>query len=68
MKILKSFDTKIDAEELIEAVEKYWEWNVILIKKHRIKLIRPLILLIVSLIDITMFIVICDLFPSFRWA
>jgi len=25
MKILKSFDTKIDAEELLEAVDKYGE-------------------------------------------
>jgi uncharacterized protein YktA (UPF0223 family) len=25
MKILKSFDTKIDAEELLEATEKYGE-------------------------------------------
>jgi len=49
MKILKSFDTKIDAEELTEAIHKYWEWNVILIKRHWIKLITPLLLVILSI-------------------
>ncbi len=48
MKILKSFDTKIDVDELNAAVEKYWEWNVILIKKHWIKLLLPLLLVILS--------------------
>ncbi len=50
MRILKSFDTKIDAEEFVEAVNKYWEWNVILIKRHRIKLIAPLFLVFISMI------------------
>jgi len=50
MRILKSFDTKIDAEEFVEAVNKYWEWNVILIKRHRIKLIVPLFLVFISMI------------------
>lgn len=50
MRILKSFDTKIDAEELLEAVDKYWEWNVILVKKHWVKLIWPLIGVIVSIV------------------
>lgn len=48
MKILKSFDTKVDVDELNAAVEKYWEWNVILIKKHWIKLLLPLLLVILS--------------------
>ena len=50
MRILKSFDTKLDAEELIEAVNKYGEWNVILIKRHRIKLVWPLLLLLISIV------------------
>ena len=50
MKILKSFDTKIDAEELLEAVDKYGEWNVVLVKRHRIKLVWPLIWVIISVI------------------
>lgn len=50
MRILKSFDTKTDAEELLEATEKYWEWNVILIKRHRVKLILPLILVFISIL------------------
>lgn len=48
MKILKSFDTKVDVDELNAAVEKYWEWNVILVKKHWIKLLLPLLLVILS--------------------
>ena len=50
MKILKSFDTRLDAEELLEAVDKYGEWNVILIKRHRIKLVWPLLLVFVSIV------------------
>ena len=50
MKILESFDTRLDAEELLEAVDKYGEWNVILIKRHRIKLVLPLIWVITSII------------------
>jgi hypothetical protein len=50
MKILKSFDTKIDAEELLEATEKYWEWNAILVKKHWIKLLLPLVLVFISMV------------------
>lgn len=50
MKILKSFDTRLDTEELLEAVDKYGEWNVILIKRHRIKLVWPLLLIFVSIV------------------
>ena len=50
MKILKSLDTRLDAEELLEAVDKYGEWNVILIKRHRIKLVWPLLLVFVSIV------------------
>ena len=50
MKILKSFDTRIDAEELLEATEKYGEWNAILIKRHWVKLILPLVLVFLSMI------------------
>lgn len=50
MKILKSFDTRIDAEEFLEAVNKYGEWNVILIKRHRVKLMIPLFLVFISMI------------------
>ena len=49
MRILKSFDTKTDSEELIAAVEKYWEGNVVLVKKHWIKLIVPLLLVFLSI-------------------
>ena len=50
MRILKSFDTKIDAEELLEATERYGEWNAILVKKHWVKLILPLVLVFISMI------------------
>lgn len=50
MKILKSFDTKIDAEELLEATEKYGEWNAILVKKHWVKLLLPLVLVFISML------------------
>ena len=50
MRILKSFDTKVDAEELLWATKKYWEWNVILVKRHRIKLLRPLFLVFIALL------------------
>lgn len=49
MKILKSFDTKLDLDELDEAFQKYWEWNVVLIKKHWVKLLLPLSLVILSI-------------------
>lgn len=50
MKILKSFDTKLDLEELDEAFNKYWEGNVILIKKHWVKLLLPLSLVLLSVL------------------
>ena len=50
MKILKSLDTRLDAEELLEAVNKYGEWNIILIKRHRIKLVWPLLLIFISIV------------------
>ena len=68
MKILKSFDTKIDAEELVEATEKYWEWNVILVKRHRIKLLVPLILVFFSmmLLDLMLYVIYIHLFDSHK--
>ena len=65
MKILKSFDTKLDAEELLEAVDKYGEWNVILIKRHRIKLVWPLS---INLSCVIMLVAVCNIFSSLRWA
>lgn len=34
--------TKNDINDFAEAIKIYWKWNVILFKKHRIKLIAPL--------------------------
>lgn len=50
MKILKWFDTKIDAEELTEAINKHGQWNVILVKRHRIKLVLPLFCVFLSIL------------------
>ena len=68
MKILKSFDTKTDAEELLEATEAYGEWNVILVKKHRIKLILPLILVFISmmLLDFMLYVIYIHLFDDHK--
>lgn len=68
MKILKSFDTKTDAEELLEATEIYGEWNVILVKKHRIKLILPLVLVFISmmLLDFMLYVIYMHLFDNHK--
>jgi len=68
MKILKSFDTKIDAEELLEATETYGEWNVILVKRHRVKLVLPLILVFLSmmLLDFMLYIIYVHLFEDHK--
>ncbi len=68
MKILKSFDTRLDAEELIEAVDKYGQWNVILIKRHRIKLVWPLLLIIISIIllGILLYVIYSHLFDEHK--
>ena len=68
MKILESFDTKIDAEELLEATETYGEWNVILIKRHWIKLILPLVLVFLSMIllDFMLYVIYTHLFDEHK--
>ena len=43
MKILWSFNTKQDEHELYNAIQENGQWNAILMKKHRIFLIRPMI-------------------------
>ena len=68
MKILKSFDTKTDAEELLDATEKYGEWNVILVKRHRVKLILPLLLVFISmmLLDFMLYVIYVHLFADHK--
>lgn len=68
MRILKSFDTKTDAEELIEATEKYGEWNVILVKRHWVKLILPLVLVFISimLLDFLLYVIYVHLFDDHK--
>ena len=69
MKILKSFDTKTDAEELLDAVKKYWEGNVILIKKHWIKLLIPLLLVILSIfvLNLMLYVIYVHLFDEHKF-
>ena len=43
MKILWSFNTKLDEHELYDAIQKNGQWNAIMMKKHRVFLIRPMI-------------------------
>ena len=68
MKILKSFDTKIDAEELLEATAKYGEWNAILVKRHWVKLILPLVLVFLSMILLNsmLYIIYIDFFQEHK--
>ena len=68
MKILESFDTKTDAEELLEATQTYGEWNVILVKKHWIQLVLPLILVFISMIllDVMLYVIYVHLFDEHK--
>ena len=43
MKILWSFNTKLDEHELYDAIQKNGVWNAIMMKKHRVFLIHPMI-------------------------
>ena len=68
MRVLKSFDTKTDAEELLEATETYGEWNVILVKRHWVKLVLPLILVFISmmLLDFMLYVIYVHLFDDHK--
>ena len=46
MKILWSFNTKLDEHELYDAIEKNGQWNAIMTKKHRVFLLQPMIRMI----------------------
>jgi hypothetical protein len=46
MKILWSFNTKLDEHELYDAIQKNGEWNAIMMKKHWVFLVRPMIRMI----------------------
>lgn len=50
MKILWSFNTKLDEHELYDAIEDNWQWNAIMMKKHRIFLIRPMVWMLFAFI------------------
>jgi len=50
MKILWSFNTKLDEHELYDAIKENGQWNAILTKKHRIYLIRPMVWLLFAFI------------------
>ncbi len=48
MKILWSFNTKLDEHELYDAIQKNWEWNAIMMKKHWVFLIQPMVRMILA--------------------
>ena len=50
MKILWSFNTKLDEHELYDAIHENGQWNAILTKKHRIYLIRPMVWMLFAFI------------------
>jgi len=49
MKILWSFNTKLDERELYNAIQENGQWNAIMMKKHRIYLIRPMVWMLFAL-------------------
>ena len=50
MKILWSFNTKLDEHELYDAIKTNGQWNAILTKKHWIYLIRPMLWMLFAFI------------------
>ena len=34
MKIFSNFDTSLDSDILLKKIKKYWDWNVLLVKRH----------------------------------
>ena len=46
MKILWSFNTKLDERELYDAIQKNGQWNAVLMKKHWVFLIHPMVRMI----------------------
>lgn len=50
MKILWSFNTKLDEHELYDAIQENWEWNAIMMKKHWVFLMRPMVWMIFAFI------------------
>lgn len=50
MKILWSFNTKLDEHELYDAIQKNGQWNAIMMKKHWVYLIRPMVWMLFAFI------------------
>ena len=50
MKILWSFNTKLDEHELYDAIQNNGQWNAIMMKKHRIFLVRPMLWMLFAFI------------------
>ena len=50
MQILWSFNTKLDEHELYDAIQKNGQWNAIMMKKHRIYLVHPMIRMLFAFI------------------
>lgn len=48
MKILSSFDTRLDEKLMIKCIREYWEWNVVMIKKHPVYLFIILIFVVIE--------------------
>lgn len=49
MGIFNLFNIESDIKELKEWIKEFWEWNAILVKRHCISLLFPIILLILSI-------------------
>ncbi|MDR2190705.1 MAG: hypothetical protein LBP53_06070 [Candidatus Peribacteria bacterium] len=73
MKILNSFDTKLDEHELLEAIKKYGTGNAILTKRHWVFLIAPLCRLATAMLLFCISVLFSwyqyyDIHPSIFWS
>jgi uncharacterized protein (DUF1786 family) len=50
MKIMSSFDTKLDETELLAAIKEHGKGSAILTKKHWVFLMKPLLRMLFALI------------------
>lgn len=50
MKIFSNFDTRLDKKSFLSKIEKYWDWNVLLIKRHPLFLYKAFLNAILAFI------------------
>ncbi len=50
MKIFSNFDTKLDVKSFKKKIKQYWDWNVLLVKRHPLFLYKAFINAILALV------------------